>query len=165
MKQQKYYSCFISYSRQDKDFARWLYDSLSAAGIQCWLDEKMIAAGDKIVNEIDKGIKHRDKVLLCCSENSLNSWWVNDEISKTFDKEEKLWKERNQEILVLIPLNLDGFLFKWDGAVANRLKDRLAPDFEGWQNGLERFQKEVDGIIKALEIGKRVGNISATKFS
>lgn len=150
----KYYSCFISYSRQDKDFAYWLHDCLTKKGIECWLDEKMIAPGDKIVNEIDKGIKQRDKLLLCCSEHSLNSWWVNDEISKTFAKEAKLWKECQEEGLVLIPLNLDGYMFSWDGAVANRLTDRLAPSFVGWKSGLSEYQIEINQIIKALKIDR-----------
>ncbi len=155
MKSPKYYSCFISYSHQDKGFATWLHDALREKGIVCWLDERMIVPGDKMVNQIDEGIKHWDKILLCCSQASLNSYWVNDEISKTFAKEEKLWKERGQEVLVLIPLNLDGYLFKWNGPVANRLRDRLASKFEGWQNGIEKYQAEIDAIVKALEIDGR----------
>ena len=157
MKISKYYSCFISYSHQDKEFAKWLHDALTEKGVNCWLDEKMLAPGDKVVNQIDLGIKKWDKILLCCSEHSLKSYWVNDEISKTFTKEEKLWKERNQEVLALIPLNLDGFLFKWDGAVANRLKDRFAPNFQGWQEDLSRHQPLIDDLIKALNIKGRKG--------
>ena len=35
-----------------------------------------------------------DKVLLCCSKESLQSWWVDKEIQKALMKEEQLWKER-----------------------------------------------------------------------
>ena len=34
----QFYSCFISYSHADKDFARRLHDRLQGEGIRCWLD-------------------------------------------------------------------------------------------------------------------------------
>lgn len=145
-----YLSCFISYSRQDKDFALWLYNELTTSGVECWLDENDILVGDKIANKVDEGIKNADKVLLCCSKKSLESWWVDDEISKSFNKEQKLWNQNRKEELVLIPLDLDGYLFKWDNAFANRLTDRLAPSFKGWQTDIYQFQGEISRILKAL---------------
>ncbi len=38
----EFYSCFISYSRDDKAFARRLHDTLQGRGIRCWLDEHQI---------------------------------------------------------------------------------------------------------------------------
>jgi hypothetical protein len=37
-----------------------------------------------------------DKFLLCASKNSLTSWWVEDEIKTTFEKERTLRKERGK---------------------------------------------------------------------
>jgi hypothetical protein len=113
----EFYSCFISYSHADKAFARRMYDSLQGKGIRCWLDEHQVLPGDHIFDAIDRGIKIWDKVLLCCSEASLNSVWVDREIEKVVKKEERLWNERKKRVLAIIPLNLDGYLFReWESS-------------------------------------------------
>ena len=43
--------------------------------------------GDDIYEQVDRGIRHWDKVLLCCSERSLKSGWVEDEVEAAFEKE------------------------------------------------------------------------------
>jgi hypothetical protein len=78
----EFYSCFISYNHTDKSFARRLHDQLQGRGIRCWLDEHQMHPGDDIYEEIDRGIRFWDKVLLCCSQASLTSWWVDNEIKR-----------------------------------------------------------------------------------
>jgi TIR domain-containing protein/pentapeptide repeat protein len=60
----EFYSCFISYSHADKSFARRLHDQLQACGIRCWLDEQQILPGDKVFDEVDRGIQLWDKVTM-----------------------------------------------------------------------------------------------------
>ena len=67
----EFYSCFISYNHTDRFFARRLHDQLQGRGIRCWLDEHQMLPGDDIYEQIDRGIKLWDKVLLCCSQTSL----------------------------------------------------------------------------------------------
>jgi hypothetical protein len=145
-------SCFISYSHSDKPFARRLYDGLQGRGIRCWLDEHQMLPGHDIYEEVDRGIKFWDKVLLCASQHSLTSWWVDDEISRAFDKEQRLMREREEKVLALIPLNLDGYLFsgKWKSAKRNQVKQRLAADFTGWQADSGKFAREFERVVKAL---------------
>jgi hypothetical protein len=148
----EFYSCFISYSYEDKSFARRLHDALQGRGIRCWLDEHQLLPGDKIYTEVDRGIRLWDKVLLCCSKESLQSWWVENEIQIAFEKEQQLRKQRGQDVLALIPLNLDGYLFGGDckHGLAAQIRARLAADFTGWETDNSKFESEFEKLVKAL---------------
>jgi uncharacterized protein YjbI with pentapeptide repeats len=68
----QYYSCFISYSSMDDDFARRIHADLQSKGVRCWFAPHDLPIGGKILDEIDAAIRLRDKVLL---------------IVRTFDRE------------------------------------------------------------------------------
>ena len=59
----QFYSCFISYSSQDRDFADRLYADLQAKGIRCWLDREHLKIGDEIRDAIEVSIRVHDKLL------------------------------------------------------------------------------------------------------
>ena len=148
----EFYSVFISYSHADKAFARRLHDTLQSKGVRCWLDEHQLLPGDDIYHEVDRGIRLWDKMLLCCSEHSLKSWWVDNEIGTAFEKEQQLMKDRGgTKVQVLVPLNLDGYLFsdKWKSGYQAQVKRRLAADFTEIGAGT-KFDEQVERLIKGL---------------
>ena len=140
----QYFSCFISYSHADKPFARRLYDSLQGRGIRCWLDEHDMVAGGRITQEVNEAIRLNDKLLLCCSERSLQSSWVEDEIAAA------IRKERDEGRDVLIPLDLDGSFTAWRGDHSVRIQERFAPNFTGWEADNAKFESEFEKVVQAL---------------
>lgn len=146
------YSCFISYNHSDREFAKKLYSHLQRSGVRCWLDEHHMLPGDDIYEQIDRGIRSWDKVLLCCSKASLSSWWVDNEIDIAFSKERELMKERNKKILLLIPINLDNYIFsdQWVSGKRQQVRSRLAADFTKWETSQEEFSEKIKIIISAL---------------
>ena len=139
----EFYSCFISYSHKDESFAQRLHDQLQAKGIRCWLDEHDLKPGDRILDAIDNAIRLHDRVLLCCSQTSLGSWWVKDEVRKTLER------ERTKSRDILIPLDLDGHLHKWTDGLASDIRSRLAADFTRWESDT-RFDSAFEKLVKAL---------------
>ncbi len=74
-------SIFIPHSSPDKDFADWLADRLSAAGLPIWYDKWEIRVGDSIVKKINDGLKKSDYLAAVLSQASVTSRWVQEELS------------------------------------------------------------------------------------
>jgi uncharacterized protein YjbI with pentapeptide repeats len=153
----QFHSCFISYSQVDEPFARRLHGALQDRGVRCWLDEHQIPAGDKIHHAVDESIRLWDKVLLCCSKDSLTSWWLDKQVEQALMKEEKLSRERRKEVRSIIPLNLDGHIFlpDWQDWKQQHLTSRTAHDFIGWDKDNAKFEKQLELVFTALRADSR----------
>ena len=75
---------------------------------------------------------------------------MNREIDTAIEKERQLQEKHGEQKLVLIPLNLDGYMFDWTGAHAATLRKRLAADFTGWEQDNATFEAQFGRVVAAL---------------
>jgi hypothetical protein len=92
-------------------------------------------------------------MILVCSKNSLNSWWVDRELDRVFKKERNLQKEEGQHIDLLIPITIDDTIYKWDGPKAEEVQRYVIGDFRNWQDDAA-FEKALNDLIHALNVDR-----------
>jgi hypothetical protein len=140
-----YYSCFISYSSKDQNFADCLYTDLQNKGVRCWYAPEDMKVGDKIRQRIDQSIRVHDKLLLILSENSINSEWVEDECEAAYEE------ERKREKTVLFPVRIDDAVMDTDQAWAAKLRrSRHIGDFRDWKDH-GQYQKAFERLLRDLK--------------
>ena len=149
----QYYSCFISYSTKDQEFAERLHADLQNNGVRCWFAPHDLIGGKKIYDQVNQAIRTYDKLLLILSENSMNSDWVAQEI-KTARKREK--KEDRQMFFPITLINYEE-LTKWDlfdAATVTNLTDEVReyyiPDFSNWKDH-DSYKESFDRILRDLK--------------
>jgi TIR domain len=102
--------------------------------------------GGKIRDEINAGIRLRDKLLLILSEHSIKSNWVEDEIEQAFEEEQK----RDQ--VVLFPVCLDAEVKTTGKAWASKLRRaRHVGDFTRWKDH-DAYKQSFERVLRDLTI-------------
>jgi hypothetical protein len=153
----QFYSCFVSYSTHDQDFADRLYADLQAKGVRCWFAPHHLRPGKKIHEQIDEAIRVYDRLLLILSRDSMCSPWVKTEIAQARQK------ERSQNRRVLFPIRLVSFeqVRAWkqfDADLgddsAREIREYYLPDFSRWKNQ-DAYQPAFDRLLSALEAETR----------
>lgn len=71
---------FVSYSRRNKTFAERIARDLSDAGLDVWIDFRQIHAGELWKEEIFRGIRRSEIVLVLLSPDAVESQWVQLEV-------------------------------------------------------------------------------------
>ncbi len=149
----EFYSCFISYSTKDQDFADRLYADLQNKGVRCWFAPHDVQGGRKLHEQIDEAIRLHDKLLLILSPYSMESEWVKTEIAKARKREVR------DERRVLFPIRLAPFetLRDWECFDADTGKDSareireyFIPDFSNWKNH-DSYQEAFQRLISDLK--------------
>jgi hypothetical protein len=152
-----FYSCFISYSTKDQEFADRLYTDLQAKGVRCWFAPHDIQGGRKIHEQIDEAIKIHDKLLLVLSDASMSSNWVKTEIANARAKEEE------QQRQMLFPISLVSFdrikawkLFDADTGIdsAREIREYFVPDFSNWKDH-DIYAEAFDLLMRSLKADAR----------
>jgi uncharacterized protein YjbI with pentapeptide repeats len=148
----EYYSIFISHSSLDKEFARRLYRDLRALGVGCWLDERQILPGDSIMEEVDRGIRLWDRLLLICSRNSLGpttGWWVEEELERGLAKEREL-RRSGHRFGVIVPITVDDYVFtEWSSGYRSTILERKVGDFRSYET--EAYPQSLRELVAALD--------------
>jgi uncharacterized protein YjbI with pentapeptide repeats len=141
----QFYSCFISYSSQNEDFARKLYNDLQESGVRCWFASEDLKIGAKLRYAIDEAIRFRDKLLIVLSENSIGSDWVETEVETAFEEE----KERG--VTVLFPLRIDDAVMETTKPWARMLRrERHIGNFSDWKQP-EAYKVVFNRLIRDLK--------------
>ena len=140
----QHYSCFISYSSKDDEFARRIHADLQNRGVRCWFAPHDLRIGAKTWDAIDEAIKLRDKLLLILSENSIGSDWVEDEVQKAFAE------ERDRKELVLFPVRVDDAVMETPEPWARKLRDqRNVGDFRRWKDH-DAYKESFARVVRDL---------------
>jgi uncharacterized protein YjbI with pentapeptide repeats len=149
----QFYSCFISYSTKDQEFADRLHADLQSNAVRCWFAPHDITGGKKIDEQIDGAILMYDRLLLILSENSMKSSWVQTEISKARKRElGDGWR-------MLFPVRLVEFekLADWECLdpetgkdSAREIREYFIPDFSKWKEH-DEYKKAFDRLLRDLK--------------
>jgi len=148
----QFYSCFISYSTKDQEFADRLYADLQNKGVRCWFAPHDVQGGKKLHEQIDEAIRMHERLLLILSPNSMSSEWVKTEVRKARKR------ERTEKKRVLFPVRLASFeairdweLFDADEGkdLAVEIREYYIPDFSAWKNH-DPYQKEFEKLLRDL---------------
>jgi len=152
----EFYSCFISYSSKDEEFARRMFADLQQEGVRCWFAPHHVQAGKKLHEQIGSAIRLHERLLLILSPDSINSEWVKTEIAKARQREIK----ENKRVLFPVRLNISfEELQEWECFDADRGKDSAReireyyiPDFTRWKDH-DQYQEEFKKLLRDLKKG------------
>lgn len=127
---------FISHSSVDKPFVRKLISTLSESNLNFWIDEQEINVGDDIQKSVSENLKASNFLIAVISKNSVNSKWVNFELSQFMGFAD------NQNI---IPLLIDKGQ-QFNEPIDNLIRRLKYLDFSDENN----WDKNIDDLKQAL---------------
>jgi hypothetical protein len=151
-KSNQFYSCFISYSAKDENFAERLHSRMQDEHLLVWFAPEDIRGGQKIHEQIERAIQTHDRLLLVLSENSMQSEWVMTEIRNARRV------ELNEKRRKIFPIRLVDFdqIKKWKcfdsetgKDLAVEVREYFIPDFTHWKKK-EAFELAFDRLLHDL---------------
>lgn len=91
-------------------------------------------------------IKGYDKLVVVCSENSLQSVPVLREMERALQREER--EGRN----ILFPVRIDDYIFdKWEHTRKSDVAAKVIGDFRGWDRGAVKYRESFERLFKTLQ--------------
>jgi hypothetical protein len=148
----QFYTCFISYAHLDQAFADRLYADLQAKGVRCWYYPESATMGRRVWEDIDRSIKVYDKLVVICSEVSLNRPAVIREIVKSLEKEDAGGNSKLTDPYVLFPIRIDNYVFDgWEHHRKSDVTGRNIGDFLGWDSDNDKYLNSLNRLLHALD--------------
>lgn len=135
-------SVFLSHSSDDKPVVRKIADRLRQQGIRVWIDEAEIHVGESLIEKISEAIHDTDFVAAIISKRSVNSSWVQKELSLA------MTKEISGKRVVVLPILIERCELPFF------LSDKLYADLtspDGFEAGLIRLIGTVKGLESAAD--------------
>lgn len=129
---------FICHSSSDKPFVRQLVKRLSAEKVDSWLDEIQIRVGDSIHGKINEGLSRSDFFAIVLSKSSVQSRWVQEELSSASTME-----KLSRKGVLLLPVLIE------ECEIPPLLLDRRYANFKDDQESA--YQELLDAILHHFE--------------
>ncbi|HWE40067.1 MAG TPA: toll/interleukin-1 receptor domain-containing protein [Isosphaeraceae bacterium] len=136
-------TCFISYSKKDREFVQRLRDQLNEIGVDYWYDDERLKGGQNISDSVVQAIEDRDKTILVLSNNSIASEWVTVEIKQAFKEEER------RKNVVLVAVKIDAEIDAASPVLVKIEKTKIV-DFSKAIDDPEKFKKPFTELTRAL---------------
>lgn len=145
------HSTFISYGGPDEPFAIRLQETLQTNGVTTFLFKKDAVPGQPLSHVMRTGVREHERVVLVCSQVSLNRPGVLNEIELTLRREAK-----EGGAALLIPLALDRYVFdEWEPEntdLKEAVLERVIADFEGADADQSKFDRGIERLLQALKV-------------
>jgi hypothetical protein len=144
-----YHTCFISFTETDDGLSHLLYDELQTRGVRCWRWKEDAKWGRTLMAEVDDAVSSYDKLIVICSEFSLNSPAVLREIERALQKEDQLVRQGKPSD-VLFPIRVDDYLFDaWEHPRKADVIAKCVGDFREWKDP-KAYAKALDRLVRDL---------------
>jgi uncharacterized protein YjbI with pentapeptide repeats len=149
----QFYSCFISYSTKDEEFAKRLHSKMRDNKLRVWFANEDLKGGHKLQEQIDEAIRVYDKFIIVLSPESLRSKWVMGEVRRT----RKAELANNQRKFFPIAVTDYRKIEAWECIdpetgtdLAAEIREYYIPDFRGWKNH-DKFEKAFAQLLEGLK--------------
>jgi len=137
-------STFISYGTPDEPFAYKLNEDLRKNGVTTFFFPLDAPFGEKLHNTMRR-VNNYDRIILICSQRSLDRPGLQYELEKTIEREAK-----DGGKTYLIPLTLDDYLYNgWKPKIVHlrsEIINRVIADFRETENYNIQFQRLLNAL-------------------
>jgi len=141
----EFYSCFISHSSYDQAFVERLHSDLCARNLRCWYAPRDLKIGDRFQEQIEKSIRHYDKVIIVLSAASVRSRWVEREVNAAREREDR------ESRTVLFPIRIDDAVMSAAQAwAADVRRSRQIGDFRDWKDD-DCYKRALERLLRDLK--------------